>query len=53
VSVRAAHDHRVRHAGSDQVVDVAPAADEQARIFESFDRDADELHWSGNGTIRS
>jgi hypothetical protein len=53
VSVRAAHEDRVRQAGSDQVVDVAPAADEQARIFESFDRDADELHWSGNGTIRS
>jgi len=53
VSVRAADDDRVRHPGPDQVVDVASAADEQARILQSLDRDADELHWRGNGTIRS
>jgi hypothetical protein len=47
VSVRTPHEDRVRHAGPDQVVDVAPAAHEQARIFEPLDRSADELHRRG------
>jgi hypothetical protein len=53
VSVGTANNHRVGHAGSDEVVDVTPAAHEQSGIFQSLDRNADELHWRGNVTIRS
>ena len=53
VGVGASHDDRVHRAGSGQVVHVAATAREQPRVFEPLDRGADELHWRGNGTIRS
>jgi hypothetical protein len=44
MSVRAAHDGRVRHPGPREVVHVPSTTDEETRIFEPLDRSADDLH---------
>ena len=44
VGVRAAHDDRVHHAWTHHVVHKPSAADEQARILEPLDRNANEFH---------
>ena len=44
MGVPAPYDDRVHHPGPDDVVHEPSAADEQARVLEPLDRNADEFH---------